>query len=1032
MLKIETRRHLIRAALLCATTTAALHVSAASAQAASPAQDQAAPAGQDAAQDIVVTGYRSSLAKSTDAKRASTGFTDSIFAEDIGKFPDTNIAESFNRIPGITISRDITGEGVNVAIRGLGSNFTNVTLNGSPIAVASTGATDAQGTDRSVDLSFFPTDLFTKLTVNKSYTADLLEGGAAGNVDLRSARPFDHANNYVNYNIQGSRQGIEHGLGVRGSLIGSWHTDTIGILAGFSGQRLRTETRGYETIGYTNPALSAAQCGAATGCNSTGGGNWTIPAVVPTGAGGGLVAGTVIDQAFLLAHNPGATIQQIDNGLLPRLGRPSDERGTRDRFNAVVSVEWRPTDTLHFYVDGLYGYKHNDLIREDMAWIVRNGAIIPLNLKFDKSDCSAGCSVTSGTFANTQFFDEFRPYIETTRLFNINPGGEWEVSDNLKVEMQGNYSRSTFHRESPTVGATTPLGVGTTVDYTNTGGVPIIKSSIDLNNPANFGWYTGSRVNMQDERRRYVTKGLRGDVIWGNAALNLKVGGSFDDISRRIQGFDNTQPWQNAACGNNPNVYVPTPNSQPPCAGLNAPGAAPAGYPTYPGYGTGYTAGLTGPITYGGSLVPNSAFPGYLTPGPAGFVTVNFPAFAKATNYQLYHDNEPETGGSNTGASGGFIREVVKSAFATLNGSQELGGNTLRFNVGLRYVNTIQTISGRVSLPDPRNTTAGGATIPDGSRYPNIVNIVATRNQYSNWLPAATLAYDIGEHAVVRLAGSRTMTRPDPAAQLPGVSFGAPSADQATIGNPALKPYLSTNLDLGFEYYTGHEGVISFNAFRKAITGFTTTNITTVPFSYLAQYGITYDTLNPTQQIAITSRGGPAAAQVQLTSQINVPDKLTINGLEFQWVQPLDFLTRHIGVTGFGFNANATVVDQTTKGSAVAFGVAPFTYNITAYYEKHGVMLRVSTTSRRGSQASGTAQNGIPAAALFNSDYTTYDFSSAFDLDKILGVPHLPQLTVNVSNFTDATLRSYFQFSNETFTQYKPGRQVLVGLRGTF
>lgn len=1037
MLQIESRQRLTRAALLCATAAAVLPISFASAQTAPP-QDQAAaaqdasPPAQGATEDIVVTGYRSSLAKSTDAKRASTGFTDSIFAEDIGKFPDTNIAESFNRIPGITISRDITGEGVNVAIRGLGSNFTNVTLNGSPMPVASSGATDAQGTDRSVDLSFFPTDLFTKLTVNKSYTADLLEGGAAGNVDLRAARPFDRANNYISYNVQGSQQGIEHALGVRGSLLGSWHTDTIGILAGFSGQRLHTETRGFETIGYTNPALSAAQCGAATGCNSTGGGNWTIPAVVPVGAGGGLVAGTVIDQAFLLAHNPGATIQQIDNALLPRLGRPADERGTRDRFNAIVSLEFRPTDTLHFYVDGLYGYKHNDLIREDMAWIVRNSAIIPLNLKFDKSDCSAGCSVTSGTFANTQFFDEFRPYIETTRLFNINPGGEWEVSDSLKVEVQGNYSRSTFHRESPTVGGTTPLGLGTTVDYTNTGGVPIIKSSIDLNNPANFGWNTGARVNLQDERRRYVTKGVRGDVIWGSAALNLKVGAAFDDVSRLIQGFDNTQAWQNAACGNNPNVFVPSPNTQPPCVGLNAPGAAPAGYPTYPGYGTGYTSGLTGPVTYGGSLVPNSAFPGYLMPGPAGFVTVNFPAFAKATNYKFYHDNEPDTGGANTGASGGFIREVVKSAFATLNGSQELGGNTLRFNVGLRYVNTIQTIRGRVSLPDPRNTTAGGATIPDGSRYPNIVNQVTTRNQYTNWLPAATFAYDIGEHAVVRLAGSRTMTRPDPSAQLPGVNFGAPSADQATIGNPALKPYLSTNLDLGFEYYTGREGVISFNAFRKAITGFTTTNITTVPFTSLAQYGITYDTLNPTQQIAITSRGGPTAAQVQLTSQINVADKLTINGLEFQWVQPLDFLTRHIGVTGFGFNANATIVDQTTKGAAVAFGVAPFTYNITGYYEKHGVMLRVSTTSRRGSQSSGPAQNGIPAAALFNSNYTTYDFSSAFDLDKILGVPHLPQLTVNVSNFTDATLRSYFQFSNDTFTQYKPGRQVLVGLRGTF
>lgn len=164
---------LTRGALLGATILSGFYAQAAFAQFApttSAASDPAAPqqttlgtAQPDAAatDDIVVTGYRNSLAQSTNAKRASTGFTDAIFAEDIGKFPDTNIAESFNRISGVTITRDITGEGVNVAIRGLGSNFTNVTLNGSPIAVASSGATDAQGTDRSVDLSFFPTDLFT-------------------------------------------------------------------------------------------------------------------------------------------------------------------------------------------------------------------------------------------------------------------------------------------------------------------------------------------------------------------------------------------------------------------------------------------------------------------------------------------------------------------------------------------------------------------------------------------------------------------------------------------------------------------------------------------------------------------------------------------------------------------------------------------------------------------------------------------------------------------------------------------------------
>ena len=1035
MLVYSTARHAHRVALLSATMLAGFASPAfaqSAAQDAAPVASAPATVASDDSTEVVVTGYRSSLAKATEAKRESSNFSDSIFAEDIGKFPDTNIAESFNRIPGITITRDITGEGTNVAIRGLGSNFTNVTLNGAPIAVASSGATDAQGTDRSVDLSFFPTDLFTKLTVNKSYTADLLEGGAAGNIDIRSARPFDRAKSYLAYNIQGAKFSIADKLGQRGSLIGSWRNDTIGILAGVSGQHFHTETRGFETIGYTNPNLSAAQCGATSGCNPTGGGNWTIPATVPVGAGGGLVAGTVIDQAFLLAHNPGATIQQIDNAILPRLGRPSDERGTRDRINAIISAEWRPTDSLHFYVDGLYGYKHNNLIREDMAWIVRNGSIIPMNLKFDKSDCTTGCTVTSGTFANVQFFDEFRPYIETSRLWNVNPGMEYQIADNLKLTLQGDYGKSRFHRESPTVGPTTPLGVGNTVTYTNNGGIPTIKSDLDLNNPANFGWNAQGRLNLQDERRWYKNKGVRGDLTWGGSALNLKVGGAYDDVSRRIRGYDNTGPWQNATCGDNPSVTLPSPNGQPPCQGLSVVGAAPAGYPTYPGYGTGYTAGQTGPVTYGGSLVPMGALPGYLMPGPGGFVTVDFKKFAAATHYDQFHAAEPDTGGSNTGASGGLIREQNKSAFAIISGVQSLGGNDLRFNVGVRYVNTRQTIAGRVSLPDPRNTPATGTPPADGGKYPNLVSEVTTHNSYTKWLPTANLAYNVGEHAVIRGAYSKTMTRPDPAAQLPGVSFGAPSADQAGIGNPALKPYISDNLDLGVEYYTGREGVVSFNAFRKSIQGFTNQFVSTVPFSALAQYGITYDTLNPTQQTAINLRGGPGAATVQVTSQVNVPEKLTINGLEFQWVQPLDFVTKLVGVTGFGFNANATIVDQTSKGAAQAYGVAPRTYNATLYYEKNGIMLRVSTTYRKGSQSSGANQNGIAAAALFNDSYQQYDFSSAFDLDKLFGLKHAPQLTFNVANFTNATLRSYFQFSNATFTQYKPGRQFLIGLRGSF
>jgi len=1029
--RVAIRRLALLGATVLAGTAAPGWAQAPTTTTAPAAQQEAVP--DDAAQQIIVTGYRRSLAESISSKRSATGFTDSIFAEDIGKFPDTNIAESFNRIPGITISRDITGEGVNVAIRGLGSAFTEVTLNGAPIAIASSGATDAQGTDRSVDLGFFPTDLFTKLTVNKSYSADLEEGGAAGNIDLRSARPFDREGTHFTYNLQGTKQSAASGWGQRGSLIASTTSDHFGILVGVAGNHTLSRVRGFETIGWTNPNLSAAQCGATTGCNSTGGGNWTIPATVPANAGNGLVPGTTIDQAFLLAHNPGLTIQQIDNAILPRLGRPSDEFGQRDRLNGIVSAEWRPSDELHFYVDGMYGWKRNDLQRIDMDWVVRNGAIIPLNMTVDKSDCSQGCTVTGGTFANAQYFLEYRPYTETTNFYSVNPGMEWEVASNLKFNFQGNYTRSTFHRESPSVLVTTPASSGTTVTYANNGGIPSISSNLDLNNPANFVWANGGRVNIQDERRLNINKGLRGSLTWGDDRLNLRVGGNYDDTSRRISATDNSQAWQNAVCGDNPSAFLPSPNAQPPCEGLNIVGAAPAGYPTYPGYGTGFTAGATGPITYAGSLIPVSQIPNFLKAGPDGFVTVDWDKFKKATNYDAFHASAPTSGGSNTGASGGFIRERSPAAYIEVNGVQEVAGSDLRFNMGVRYVHTDQTIEGMVSLPDPRNPSPIPAAA-QGSLYPNIVTNSTTQSSYTKWLPAANFAYNVGEHAVARFAVSRTLTRPDPAAQLPGVNFSSPSADTATIGNPALKPYLSTNLDLGIEYYTSSTGLISMAAFRKAVTGFTANGLATVPFSALALYGITFDTLSPTQQVAINSRGGPNAATVLVQQQVNASGTLTVNGLEFQWSQPLDFLTERFGVKGFGFNANATIVDQKGTGAApaVALGVAKYTYNITAYYEHNGINLRLATTLTKGSQQTNPNQNSIPLAAIFSDNYREYDFSSIFDLDKILGIKNAPEITFDVVNLTNSKLRSYFQFSNATFTEYRPGRQFLIGVRGTF
>jgi TonB-dependent receptor len=995
------------------------------------AQALAQQATPDAKESITVTGYRASIESSTKDKRNATGFVDSIFAEDMGKFPDSNIAESINRIPGILITRDITGEGVNIQIRGLGTSFTKILLNQAPIAVASTGPSDAQNTNREVDLDLLPTDLFTKLSVYKSPTAAMTEGGAAGVVDMRTAHPYDRPGMNVAINIQGVDNSVANKNGNRGSVLASntWG-NTFGILGGIAWGRDKIKTTGFESVGWTNPNLSATQSTSANR-NATGGGNWTIPGTVPANAGNGLTPGQTIDQAFLLAHNPGLTIDQIDNAIIPRLGRVMYEEGTKDRTSGVISMEWNPNADLHFYLDLLDAKKKNNFNRADMNWVGRNGAAIPLNMQVDRTDCSNGCVVTQATYANAQWFLEFRPYTEDLTLWSANPGFTYNISKDLKADGMLYETKSKFTRTSPTVLPITVGSSGVTVNYTN-GEIPVITTNIDLNNPANFQW-NGGRVNLQEEKRETETKGGRLNFTFnGWKPFTLTTGLAYDDISRTINAYDNTGPWQAAACGNNPSVWLPSPNGSPPCNGANTPGASAAAL--YPGYGTGYTAGQGSPsqLTYGGSLVPNNVLPTYLSPGPGGFITIDWQRFQNATHYGDYLAAAPQVGSSNTGASAGFVEEKATSAYAMIDGKGNLGEMPWKYNAGFRFVHTDQTVGGFQSNADPRN-----ATLTNGGLYPNANAFVYFKTSYNETLPSATAAINLTKDLVFRSSASRTMTRPDPNALRPGLNFSSPSADIGTVGNTELKPYLSDNIDLGLEWYTGGSGYVSATPFFKRIKGFTQNSNITAPFSALAPYGVTYATLSPTQQAAIDSRGGPAQANVVLTEQVNAQGYLSIRGTELGWVQPLD---RWLPWPGLGFQANWTRIHQSTTGGvsgAVALGVPENAYNFTAYYEDHGIMLRLAQTYAQGSQISTPNQNGITNAALFQDSYTQVDFSSAFDLAEIMDYTghykqYWPTITFDIINLNKGKRRQYFQFSNATYSEYAPGSTTLLGLRMKF
>ena len=186
--------------------------------------------------------------------------------------------------------------------------------------------------------------------------------------------------------------------------------------------------------------------------------------------------------------------------------------------------------------------------------------------------------VTSGTFANAQLFLEYRPFIEDGRILGRQSRASNGSSDeHASSTCQANFTKSEFHRESPTVlvdhAAAARASRSTT---TNGGDVPTIATNVDLNNPANFVW-DGGRVNIQDELRETETKGVRGNLTLGRQdASTCSVGGAYDDISRRIQRV-RQQPGlaERGLRQQRRASSCPARTAQPPCHGANTPGAAP-------------------------------------------------------------------------------------------------------------------------------------------------------------------------------------------------------------------------------------------------------------------------------------------------------------------------------------------------------------------------------------------------------------------------------------------------------------------------
>ena len=786
----------------------------------------------DGIAEIVVFGLRQSLVNATEAKRDATAFTDSIFADDIGKLPSNNIAETLNRIPGIQLTRDGTGEGTKVSVRGLGPSFTRVLLNNTQIGVASDGGPDGGDGNREVDLDLFPTELFTRLDVAKTPTASQLEGGIAGVINMRNARPFDNPGQHFNYVAQGGYAQVSESVRPRLALIGSNTWDHFGVLVGVAATRTRLRTDAFETLGWTDGCLTDAPASCGAGNN-----NFRYAVNAPNNVNG-LTPGQPLDLEAL----SGLSSAQLDSALIPRLGRYALLDGERDRLSGIVALQYQPSDDLNLNLDVFYAKAKRDFTRISSNWSVRNsspsttGGMVPIDLTVEDN------VVTSGTFANSRFFVEARPIKDDLDFYNLNPSMMLRLNDFTVLDAQVNYGKSEFFREAPSFLFDTPAQSGIDVSYVNNGGIPSITPNADLGDP-NLGW-VWNRVNIQNLRRETENLGGRFDFTFGERTENVRVGAAYDDNQRRTTAYDNSIAYQAYVCGS-------------PCTG---------------GAGTG---------------LPNAQLAQYLNRGPGGpfsntlpgslsyssFVVPDFDALKQATNYDFYNRNAPLSLASSQNTPSGYVREKTLGTYAEVNAKTQLVERDVNINAGFRYVHTEQLVEGPASV-------AGQ------------IQFFSETTTYEEFLPTFNATLDATDKLKLRLAGSRTMTRANPSSMLPGVTFGDPSAQTANSGNPGLSPYASTNVDIGGEYYTGDEGYVGVTFFNKAVDGFTLTQQTTVPFSSL---GIDFDSLTSQQQQALNDRGGPGAATVNLTRPVNVNQTLTLRGTELTWLQPLDILLEGLG-----------------------------------------------------------------------------------------------------------------------------------------
>jgi iron complex outermembrane receptor protein len=391
-------------------STGALALAIAMAGAASA---QTAPAaGEEAVvEEVVVTGFRRSLDQALNVKRQSVAAVDVIVAEDIAKFPDQNLAESLQRIPGISIVRD-GGEGRAITVRGLGSQFTRVRVNGME-AIATTSDGASANRERGFDFNVFASELFNSLVVHKTAEASLDEGSLGAVVDLNTGNPIAGKDGFtLALSAQGQYNDLSKNLGPRlAGLIG--YRAPSGVWAASMSAAYSKQ----EQIESTNNTVRWAQARfnsvAGTNCFTT------------QNSGGTYVPSASCNQAALAFH--------------PRIPRYGEVNHERERLGLTGSFQYQPTDRTKLSVDGLYS-RYNAVRNEKWAEVLFRSNERSISVRDYTIDSNN--NLIKGTFDNAWVrIEHYERELDTT-FYQFSANLTHEFNDQFKIQGLAGFSKS--------------------------------------------------------------------------------------------------------------------------------------------------------------------------------------------------------------------------------------------------------------------------------------------------------------------------------------------------------------------------------------------------------------------------------------------------------------------------------------------------------------------------------------------------------------------------------------------------------------